>query len=113
LYYHLEHHRKLQLLKQAIFSKITNNNDNNIDKKTESTEIKAEILQELNENEETNHLNIKTLESFNLEELLHKLHHVLVQCQIFGDQKIKLTSQITETLSSRTRQLGFDSKSYG
>ena len=95
-----------------IFDYNNNDDNNNIDK-TKSTEIKAEILQELNENEETSLLNIKILESFNLEELLHKLHHVLVQCQIFGDQKIKLTSQITERFSSRTRQLGFDSKSYG
>lgn len=51
-----------------------------------------------------------------IDQLLDKLHQVLLQCQCFGDQKMKLTSQIMETLGSKTRQLinwGIDSKAHG
>ena len=45
--------------------------------------------------------------------MLATLHHVLIQCQELGDQKVRLTGQIMEILSSKTRQLGLDTKSLG
>jgi hypothetical protein len=39
------------------------------------------------------------------------MHQLLVQCQCLGDHKVKLSAQIIETLSTKARQLGVDSKS--
>lgn len=89
------HHRKLQLVKQVIFSKISGSDD----KKSNQDKSSAES-------------SLICYESYSIGELLNLLHKILVQCQIFGDQKVKLTSQIMETLSSKTRQLGFDSETY-
>lgn len=88
------HHRKLQLVKQAIFAKVSSSDD----KKT-NQDISSES-------------SITCYESYSIGELLNLLHKILAQCQIFGDQKVKLTSQIMETLSIKTRQLGFDSETY-
>ena len=48
-----------------------------------------------------------------MDQLLLKLHQVLVQCQILGDQKVKLTGQVVEILSNKTRQLGLDPRNNG
>lgn len=48
-----------------------------------------------------------------VDQMLATLHHVLLQCQELGDQKVRLTGQIMEMLSSKTRQLGLDTKSLG
>ena len=48
-----------------------------------------------------------------VDHMLATLHHVLLQCQELGDQKVRLTGQIMEMLSSKTRQLGLDTKSLG
>ena len=63
-----------------------------------------------------NHHDYKEFLSLPIDQLLDKLHQVLLQCQCFGDQKMKLTSQIMETLGSKTRQLinwGVDTKAQG
>lgn len=48
---------------------------------------------------------------FTIEQLLNKLHQMLLQCQSLGDQKVKLSEQIMEILSNKTRKLGLDAKS--
>lgn len=67
--------------------------------------IKQEIIarSESSENEET--------KGGQLDQLLHKLHQLLVQCQTLGDQKVRLTGQIIEAIGAKTRQLGFDARS--
>lgn len=46
-------------------------------------------------------------------QLLSKLYQLLVECQNLGDHKVRITNQIIECISSKTRQLGFDSKLNG
>ena len=46
-----------------------------------------------------------SLTNLSLEQLLVKLHEVLMQCQCLSDQKMKLTSQVMEMLSNKARQL--------
>lgn len=48
-----------------------------------------------------------------LEELLRVLHKTLLECQNLGDQKVRIASQIIETICAKTRQLGLDCKSNG
>jgi hypothetical protein len=48
--------------------------------------------------------------SLTIEELLNKLHQILLQCQAISDLKVRTTGQIMEILSSKTRQLGLDTK---
>ena len=47
------------------------------------------------------------------DQLLSQLHTFLIKCQNLGDQKVKLSSQIIETFTNKTRQLGLDIKSNG
>ena len=67
--------------------------------------IKQEIIiiTENSDNEET--------KKEKLDQLLNKLHQLLVQCQTLGDQKVRLTGQIIEVIGAKTRQLGFDARS--
>ena len=51
--------------------------------------------------------------SLTIDQLLGKLHQLLIQCQSLGDQKVKLTGQIMETLGNKTRQIGLDAKLNG
>ncbi|RNA40342.1 Inhibitor of growth 1 [Brachionus plicatilis] len=46
-----------------------------------------------------------------VDNLLIRMHQLLIQCQTLGDQKIRLTSQIIDLIGSKTRQLGFDPRS--
>jgi hypothetical protein len=46
-------------------------------------------------------------------QLLSKLYQLLIECQNLGDQKVKITNQIIECISKKTRQLGLDSKLNG
>lgn len=48
-----------------------------------------------------------------LEELLRELHRTLIECQNLGDEKVRIASQIIETICAKTRQLGLDCKSNG
>jgi hypothetical protein len=50
---------------------------------------------------------------FTIEQLLNTLHQILLQCQFLGDQKVKVTGQIMDILSTKTRKLGLDAKSNG
>lgn len=67
--------------------------------------IKQEIISrtENSENEES--------KKEELDQLLNKLHQLLVQCQTLGDQTVRLTGQIIEAIGAKTRQLGFDARS--
>ena len=55
----------------------------------------------------------RPLHSLSMDQILVKLHQALVQCQELGDHKVKLTGQVVEMLSTKTRQLGLDPISNG
>ena len=48
-----------------------------------------------------------------LEGLFLALHQALIECQRLGDEKIRLSSQVIEAITNKTRQLGFDNKNNG
>jgi hypothetical protein len=84
-------HRRIHIIKQEILAKsITNGN----------------VLENIDENSAESR-------SENIDRLFQTLHLALVECQRLGDQKIRLTSQIIETITNKTRQLGFDNKNNG
>ena len=58
-----------------------------------------------NANANTNSSDYTELNALPIDQLLHRLHQLLLQCQCLGDQKMKLTAQIMETLGAKTRQL--------
>ena len=83
-------HRKIQLIKQEILAK-TN----------------AVSSDEMSTSEDA------TSRDFLIEQLLTRLHQILLQCQLLGDQKVKITGQVMELLSNKTRKLGLDTKLNG
>lgn len=105
-------HRKLQLIQQEIVSRMRNPQN----EESRVHDIKEEPHHTIaydNFSKNSDDLDSNSLKTLTIEQLLNKLHQTLMQCQCLGDQKMKLTSQVTETLNSKTKQLinwGCDSK---
>ena len=96
------------MLKQEIVSRTTSEQQSEHEKT--SNEPSASSSVQSNELD----VNIQSMfKALSLDQLLNKLHQLLIQCQSLGDQKVKLTGQIMETLGSKTRQLGLDAKTNG
>jgi len=90
-------HQTLELIKQELKKRTGNNTPSS---STSTVEPSGEFAIEKS-----------MYESFRLEQLLAKLHQTLIESQHLGDQKLRVTSQIIETICNRTRQIGLDCKS--
>ena len=102
-------HRRLQLVRQEIVFRMRN---------PAPTDESDEQSVSLNSSTSTDDfdLSVAVFKALSLEQLLVKLHQLLTQCQCLGDQKMRLTAQVMETLSNKARQLvnwSGDSKANG
>ena len=96
------------MLKQEIVSRTTSEQQSEHEKASNEPTASSSV--------QSNELDVSIQSMFkalSLDQLLNKLHQLLIQCQSLGDQKVKLTGQIMETLGSKTRQLGLDAKTNG
>ena len=90
-------HHKIQIIRQEILSKSIVSSTSKSDADNSSSA--------------SSDIDTTSEQKLHIEQLLNKLHQLLLQCQLLGDDKVKLTGQIMEILSSKTRRLGLDTKS--
>lgn len=104
-------HRKIQIVKQQILAKtiqaaatsLSAANSDGSTNSSSSSDAGGDIV--------SSKSSTITETKFTIEQLLNALHQILLQCQLLGDQKVKVTGQIMDILSTKTRKLGLDAKS--
>jgi len=108
-------HKKLQLIKQQILSNTIAAAKNSLAQSDCSSKSSSSSYSEILITDTTQIPNSsnQTDSKMTIKQLLNSLHQILLQCQLLGDQKVKITGQIMEILSNKTRRLGLDTKSHG
>lgn len=109
-------HRKIQIVKQQILAKTLQAATTSLSAaKSDGTNSSSSSSSSSEAGGDT--VSSKTSDitetRFTIEQLLNTLHQILLQCQLLGDQKVKVTGQIMDILSTKTRKLGLDAKSNG
>ena len=109
-------HKKLQSIKQQILSSTIAAAARNTFAKSDGGSSSASSSYSEASNTDTptiTNIISKADAKITIKQLLNSLHQILLQCQLLGDQKVKITGQIMEILSNKTRRLGLDTKSHG
>lgn len=106
-------HKKLQSIKQQILSSTIAAAARNSIAKSDGGSSSASSSYSETSNADMPNISSQVDAKITIKQLLNSLHQILLQCQLLGDQKVKITGQIMEILSNKTRRLGLDTKSHG
>jgi hypothetical protein len=101
----LANHKRLKQYKQELLTRISSESHDSSFMSSDASTLSNSSSSRLDDPNANNPVSF--------EDFLGKLHHLLIHNQILGDHKVRISCQLMELLTSKSRELGLDSKSLG